>query len=211
MTPTNSSEAEGPFTEWLLRAIAVICFSAFITQFIGAWLRDTSRWTLLLLVLSEGLTLALILFARRATARDMSPMAVIASVYSLLFLAVLSVDGTRKWAPEAVGMSLLLVGFFWQLWSKAVIGRSFGVLPARRRLVMSGPYRVVRHPIYMGYLIGHIAFLLVNWSWRNVAVIAMLYVAQIYRIRCEEAVLALDEEYREYQSRVRWRLIPGVY
>jgi protein-S-isoprenylcysteine O-methyltransferase Ste14 len=48
-----------------------------------------------------------------------------------------------------------------------VLGRSFGLLPAQRGLVVVGPYRFVRHPIYFGYLIGHIGFLLVNFSWRN--------------------------------------------
>ena len=67
--------------------------------------------------------------------------------------------------------------------AKVVLGHSFGLLPVQRGLVMAGPYRFVRHPIYFGYLIGHIGFLLVNFSWRNAAVLALLYVAQVVRIR----------------------------
>ena len=67
--------------------------------------------------------------------------------------------------------------------AKVVLGRSFGLLPAQRGLVTAGPYRIVRHPIYFGYLIGHIGFLLVNFSWRNAAVLALLYVAQVVRIQ----------------------------
>ena len=58
----------------------------------------------------------------------------------------------------------------------------------------------------------HIGFLMVNFSWRNAAVLALLYVAQVVRIRREEAVLAASSaDYRGYQRRVRWRLLPGVY
>lgn len=67
--------------------------------------------------------------------------------------------------------------------AKVVIDLSFGLLPPQRSLVMAGPYRIVRHPIYFGYLIGHIGFLLANFSWRNAAVLALLYVAQVVRIQ----------------------------
>jgi protein-S-isoprenylcysteine O-methyltransferase Ste14 len=104
------------------------------------------------------------------------------------------------------------MGTGWQFTSKFFLGRSFGLLPAQRGLVLNGPYRLVRHPIYLGYLIGHIGFLLVNFSWRNLAVLALLYAAQVHRILREEAVLAANNaEYRAYQQRVRWRLLPFIF
>ena len=42
---------------------------------------------------------------------------------------------------------------------KLTLGRSFGLMPANRGVVSSGIYRFVRHPIYAGYLITHVAFL----------------------------------------------------
>ena len=45
---------------------------------------------------------------------------------------------------------------------KITLGRSFGVVPANRGVVVGGPYNFVRHPIYTGYLITHVAFLVAN-------------------------------------------------
>lgn len=77
-----------------------------------------------------------------------------------------------------------------------------------------GPYRVVRHPIYLGYLVAHIGFLITNFSAQNVAVLVVLYVAQGVRMLREEAVLEGGEQaaaYRGYRASVRWRLVPFVF
>lgn len=202
---------EGCLTEWLLRAFAVLVYALAVTNLAHAWAADRSRWTLLMLLLTEGYTLALVLVARRASLRDMGPLSVVATLYAAFFFVLLDAQGTRRLAPEAVGLALQGLGLAWQFASKYTLGRSFGLLPAARRLVVSGPYRLVRHPIYLGYLISHVGFLQSNFSWRNLAVIAALYGAQVIRIRREEAVLAGWSEYRSYQQQVRWRLLPGVY
>jgi protein-S-isoprenylcysteine O-methyltransferase Ste14 len=85
------------------------------------------------------------------------------------------------------------------------LGRSFAILPANRGVVTGGAYRFVRHPIYAGYLAGHILFLLSSFSVYNFTVYA------IHRILREECILALTEEYRDYLGRVRYRLCPGIF
>lgn len=203
---------EGRLTEWLLRAFAVLVMAFIVARWGYAWWADSSRWTALLLLVSEGYTLMLILLARRASQRDLAPLAMIATVYASCAVVLLEPGGTVRLAPEAVGATLQIGSLLWVLAAKIVLGRSFGLLPAQRGLVMAGPYRVVRHPIYLGYLIGHAGFLLANFSWRNAAVLALLYLAQVVRIQREEALLcASDGDYRGYQQRVRWRLLPLVY
>jgi protein-S-isoprenylcysteine O-methyltransferase Ste14 len=202
---------EGHLTEWLLRAFALLIYGVAVWNIARGWWADPTRWTLLLLLLTEGYTLVLVLIARRASARDMTPLAILTTGYAAFFFVLLTPDGTTHLVPEAVGIALQLAGMGWQIASKVTLGRSFGLLPATRRIVVAGPYRVVRHPIYLGYLIGHIGFLAANFSWRNLAVIGLLYVAQVIRIRREEGLLCQDGEYRDYVSRVRWRLLPGVY
>lgn len=203
---------EGRLTEWLLRSFALLVMAFVVTRWGYAWWIDPSRWTALLLLVSEGYTLMLILLARRAIQRDLAPVAMAATIYATCAVVLLAPDGTLRLASEGVGAAFQLASLAWVLVAKIMLGRSFGLLPAQRGLVMAGPYRFVRHPIYFGYLIGHIGFLLVNFSWRNAAVLALLYVAQVVRIQREEAMLAAsDAKYRRYQQRVRWRLLPLVY
>jgi len=210
--PGAAPTGEGRLTEWLLRGFALLLMVFIVARWGQAWMIDHSRWTALLLLVSEGYTLMLVLLARRAIQRDLSMAALAATVYASSYVVLLGDTGTMRLMPEWVGAGLQLTSMAWQFTAKVFLGRSFGLLPARRGLVMAGPYRLVRHPIYFGYLIGHIGFLLVNFSWRNAAVLALLYVAQVIRIRHEEAMLTSDGgDYRLYQQRVRWRLLPLVY
>jgi protein-S-isoprenylcysteine O-methyltransferase Ste14 len=105
---------------------------------------------------------------------------------------------------SAIGLALVVLG-------KITLGRSFGVVPANRGVVVTGPYSFVRHPIYTGYLITHVAFLVANPVAWNVAVILIADVALILRALMEERVLSADAEYQGYCQRVGWHLVPGVF
>ncbi len=216
----NSSNAsplqEGRLTEWLLRGFAVLLLGFIVLRWGHAWLNEPARLSLLFLLLAESYTLLLVLFARRASQRDMSVPAMLATTYAMGFILLLEPQGTLRLAPEWLGVMLQVLSIAWQFTAKVFLGRSFGLLPAQRGLVVSGPYRFVRHPIYFGYLVGHVGFLLVNFSWRNALVLGVLYAAQVLRIQREEAVLALadgqaGDDYLQYRARVRWRLLPFVY
>lgn len=208
----HSDRHETALTEWLLRCFALLLFGIAVARLAVAWYADTSRWTLLVFLLSEGFTLMLLLCARRAIIRDLSPLAMAATLYAIFFYVFFDPVGTTRLIPEWVGVVLLAVGTCWQVSAKAVLGRSFGVLPAyRQRIVIAGPYRVVRHPIYMGYFIGHVGVLLASFSLQNLVVMLTLYLAQAVRIQREEMVLSQVDDYRLYQQRVRWRMVPGVY
>ncbi len=198
--------------EWLLRVFGLLAYAIAVSGLATNWWGDRSRITLLLLLVTEGYTLMLVLFARPARVRDMAPLTVLSTIYAAFFYVLFDTRNVTPLIPEMIGASLQVAGTLCQFSAKVVLGRSFGLLPAQRGLVVVGPYRFVRHPIYFGYLIGHVGFLLVNFSWRNFAVLAVLYAAQVIRIEREEALLAAsNSDYRGYQRRVRWRLLPFVY
>ena len=80
-----------------------------------------------------------------------------------------------------------------------------------KRQVCRGIYRVVRHPIYAGYLVTHVGFLLAHPTAWNVALLVIGDVALLMRAVREEQTLSLDAEYADYMTRVRWRVAPWVF
>ena len=204
--------AQSRRVEWVLRGFALLAYGFAVSNLAALWWADRSRWTLLVLLLSEGFTLVLVLLARTARLRDASWAAVLLNVYAAFSYVFFDPRITTQLIPQAVGVTLQLCGTMWQFVAKMVIGRSFGALPALRVVVIGGPYRIVRHPIYLGYLVGHVGFLLVNFSWRNLSVLSVLYVVQVLRVKREEDILSANSaDYRLYRQRVRYRLIPFVY
>ena len=89
--------------------------------------------------------------------------------------------------------------------------RSFGVVAANRGIQVVGPYRIVRHPMYAGYTIIHIGFLLAFPSLPNTILYSVTLAVQIARLLREERLLNSDPRYREFSSKVRYRLLPGVF
>lgn len=125
---------------------------------------------------------------------------------------LLIVPGPSLWqAVVPLGIGLILFGNFFQLWAKFCLRRSFGIGAANRGIKVGGPYRVVRHPMYAGYLAVHVGIFLTMPSAINLLIYVIAWWAQLLRLNAEERLLAQDESYRQFMGRTRWRLIPGAY
>jgi protein-S-isoprenylcysteine O-methyltransferase Ste14 len=113
--------------------------------------------------------------------------------------------------PDPVTAVISLAGLTLVVAGKLTLGRSFGLVPANRGVVADGPYSIVRHPIYAGYLITHVGFLAAHPDPLNIALVAAADTALIFRALLEERVLGRDERYQVYCRRVSWHLVPGLF
>jgi protein-S-isoprenylcysteine O-methyltransferase Ste14 len=187
-------------------------FGALCVNVLEEFLR-TGHITGLMLLASESLVIVLTLARRRATIVDRSIPAGIVTLVSVAGPPLMRADHdiVALAAPDMLTGIISLLALVLIVSGKLTLGRSFGLVPANRGVVVQGPYSAVRHPIYSGYLIAHVAFLAAHPSTWNVVVFAIADGALIVRALMEERVLTTDADYRDYCARVSWHLIPGVF
>ena len=160
------------------------------------------------------LVLGIALFRRPPQAQDYSlatsAAVVVSYAYPYAQVALLGwVPGEPAW-PTA-GLVLVSIAAFLSLATLLSLGRSFGIRPALRRLVTRGPYRFVRHPMYLSYILGDIGYNLQEWNIGTVLLVLVGWTSLLYRIRAEERVLSGDAGWHSYADRVRYRLLPGLW
>jgi protein-S-isoprenylcysteine O-methyltransferase Ste14 len=119
------------------------------------------------------------------------------------------VPGTTAW-PHG-GLVLVTLAACLSIASLLSLGRRFGVFPALRGLVKRGPYRLVRHPMYLAYVIADIGYNIQEWNFGTVLLMIAGWASLLYRIHSEEQVLSHDTGWSNYVTLVRYRLIPGLW
>jgi protein-S-isoprenylcysteine O-methyltransferase Ste14 len=172
---------------------------------------QTRRVTGLLLLVSEAMVVVLTIFRRRTNIVDRSVAAMVVTTLSLLGPPLLRPSDGPALLPDAMTALISAFGLCFVIAGKFSLGRSFGLAPANRGIVESGPYLLVRHPIYTGYLVTHIAFLAAHPRPLNLAIVVIADSALVIRALLEERVLGRDARYRSYCSRVGWHLVPKVF
>lgn len=197
--------------EGFFRVCALACAGLFVYRGMYQVVEDPTRINAALVAISEILTFTWLLLSRRPVTRDWNPLTVIVSVTASFGVALISLKPGIALIPVYVAAPLQFLALWFVIWGKISLGRSFAILPANRGVMTGGAYRIVRHPIYAGYLTGHVLFLLSAFSFHNLAVYAVITYLQLYRILREEALLAAEPEYRAYMERVRYRLLPRVF
>jgi protein-S-isoprenylcysteine O-methyltransferase Ste14 len=207
--PARPAAPRRDYGEFAAKVVILTLFSAMASAIAQDFAR-TGHVTGLLLLVSEALVVALTLVRRTAMVVDRSWTARILTMFATFGPPLVRPTAVAA-APEFATILISASGLIIVVLGKLSLGRSFGLTPANRGVVCTGLYRVVRHPIYLGYLITHVGFVLANPAGWNLAVLVLADVALLLRAICEERTLARDAEYRAYMDRVRWRIIPRLF
>ena len=166
---------------WVLRAAVVIALSVFVA------IRDEARTP------------------ARAPIAFVSCAAALGSV--MLLEQPSAEAGT---ALVLLGDLVALVSYVWLIVAVVFLGRCFGLLPEVRGLVTRGPYRLVRHPVYLGEFGAVAGFLIGAHTPRNAVCALVFAIAQAIRMGLEER--ALQHEFPEYAAYAATtpRLVPRI-
>ncbi len=115
--------------------------------------------------------------------------------------------------PEIVLLAdfTILLGMAVSIYSLALLGRSFSIIPQARKLVQCGPYRLIRHPLYLGELLGLFGVVIAGPTISRITLFFLIVACQVYRALQEEKLLTkVFHEYRDYCLKTS-RFIPGVF
>jgi protein-S-isoprenylcysteine O-methyltransferase Ste14 len=162
----------------------------------------------ILIMISESIPVLMLVIRKQGTI-SASGYAWVVAIIGTFMPLMITVSGSACVSVE-VGGALMLLGLAIAIAAKVCLNRSFGIVAANRGVKREGPYRVVRHPMYLGYGVTHVGFLLIHFSLANVLVYGVTWTAFALRIRAEESFLKQDGAYRTYSAAVRYRIIPGV-
>ncbi len=150
----------------------------------------------------------LILF-RAQVERNGSVNSCLASLPALLIAGWALYCAPPSWNLPA--QLVFIAGGILSIVSFLYLGRCFAILPAIRGTVTRGPFRIVRHPAYLGELLMILSCCLAVsgplMMWPLIVTIPLIAL----RIVAEERVMAISSAYAHYTCNVRWRLIPLVW
>ncbi|MFZ4380722.1 MAG: methyltransferase family protein [Sandarakinorhabdus sp.] len=134
----------------------------------------------------------------------------IGGTFALMLLVALP-PGQAPLAAQLAAVTLMALGLAGSLYALWHLGRAFSIAPTARELVTSGPYGIVRHPLYLTEAVTTAGVIIAFWSWPAVALGLFQLALQCRRIGHEEQVLrdAFPAGYDAYAARVP-QLLPRL-
>lgn len=187
------------------RLFLLLIFAWFIAHVGPSLVTEPHNW---LIVVAEAFTALLVLIRKPGAPAGGIYAWTVAVIGTCAGLMVL--PNGHPVVAAGVGTTMMFMGMTMSLAAKLFLNRSFGMVAANRGVKRHGPYRIVRHPMYLGYMIAQGGFLLLHLSVWNLCVYAAAWTALLLRIETEEQYLRRDERYREYAAQVPYRLVPGL-
>ena len=110
--------------EIAMKTMATIALGYFAVRVFHDFMATKNVVPLLLLV-SESITLFLVIFSRFTDTRDFSPVPVIATIMGTFYFFAIVLSGGISLIPESLSAVVLVVGICWQIYAKIYLGRSF--------------------------------------------------------------------------------------
>lgn len=136
----------------------------------------------------------------------------------LLFAPIPGLRG--RFVPDtlttaAIGLGIQLASMLFYFWSRSYLGRLWSgqiTIMKGHHLVETGPYRLLRHPIYTGFIGMFVGTAIVSGQYHALVGIAVCIIAYARKIPMEEAALRAEfgEAFDAYRQK-RWAFIPWVY
>lgn len=210
----SSSDVKSPGSaiNWdvLEKVVVVLLLGTLAMRLVPSALA-TGHYQNWLLLLGEACVVLFVLFRRGTTEISLRPTDWALGFGGTLAPLLVVPPSDAPLLPIAFCGFLMLLGLAVQLYAKFTLRRSFGIIAANRGVKVNGPYRVVRHPMYAGYVMMHAGFLLSGPTLWNLAVYAVALGLNIRRLIAEERVLIGDPAYQHMCRKVRSRLLPYVF
>jgi protein-S-isoprenylcysteine O-methyltransferase Ste14 len=182
----------------------------------GNTLRSQAVWleelvTVVFLALVVGLFIVRRRGIRGAHATFLPGLVALLGTFLLNIVAYLPIEDTTSTESLLASSIVVIAGTLWTMWSLAALGRCFGLFPEVRGLVTRGPYRFVRHPVYLGEILSAVGLLLAKPNPLILVLFAVFIGLQYWRTVFEERALAdaFPDSYPAYAHRTP-RLIPGL-
>jgi protein-S-isoprenylcysteine O-methyltransferase Ste14 len=202
--------------------------------FLPAWTLDYwQAWAFLTVFGASGLVIIVYfmkkdpkLLERRMsagpTAEKKTSEKIIMSIASLGFVALLvfpALDHRFGWSSVPPYMSIagdVLVALGWAIiffvFKENTFTSATIEVAADQKVISTGPYAIVRHPMYSGSFLYLLAMPIALGSWWGLVVVLLMMPASLWRIFDEEAFLKKSlSGYTEYTQKVRYRLLPFVW
>jgi len=119
-----------------------------------------------------------------------------------------------RWSGLA-GAAITVAGIAFAIWARKVLGDNWSgnvTLKKDHQLVQSGPYRIVRHPIYTGFEWGLLGAAITVGQLKGFVGVGVISLNHFYKTTMEEEILyeQFPEQYTEYAKRVK-RLVPFIF
>jgi protein-S-isoprenylcysteine O-methyltransferase Ste14 len=182
----------------------VVLYALLVHRFLGDLGHKPGN---IMLMVSEGLIVLMVLFRRGTGDITLRPADWLTGILGTALPMLVHPTGDG-WSGGAV---LMAAGLIISFGAKLSLRRSFGVIAANRGVKRTGLYAVVRHPMYLGYLVTYIGVAALNPSAWNAVLLSCWLAFEVLRIFAEERILMQDPAYRDHADKVRFRLIPFVW